>query len=129
MSLFRLKEKLLMAREEAQICFENGSPGNISRGEGMMEVIRDVCAVFHMDLDDKTFRIPCFWEMQGFVEVSAKTLEEAKEKAKDAPLTQGDYVPDSFEIDEQMLEHMLDIENMTDEEKADAGIIICDKED
>ena len=52
----------------------------------------------------KTFKFGVSWEMYGYVEVEAETLEEAIAIAKatedemDLP-TDGDYVDDSFEVD------------------------------
>lgn len=60
----------------------------------------------------KTFKIPVVWEMCGYVEVTADTLEDAKEKALNAPLPIGEdaeYVDGSFEINEGQLEAELDI--------------------
>lgn len=41
------------------------------------------------------------WSVIGYVEVEADTEEEARQKVQDAPLpARGDYVTDSFEIDD-----------------------------
>ena len=48
----------------------------------------------------KNYRVPVVWQMYGFVEVEADSLTEAKRKAIDAPLPEGDYLEGSFEIDD-----------------------------
>lgn len=58
----------------------------------------------------KKFKIPVSWEMYGYVEVEAKTAEKALEKALTIeneltgfPLPDnGEYIDDSFKIDEDM---------------------------
>lgn len=47
----------------------------------------------------KTYTIPCVWQMYGLMKIKAKSLDEALEKAYMAPLPDGDYLDDSFEID------------------------------
>lgn len=50
----------------------------------------------------KTFRIPCFWECYGVMDIEAESLEEAKKIAiEEEPLPQGDYICGSFEVDEE----------------------------
>ena len=49
----------------------------------------------------KTYKIPVVWSMIGNVEVQAKSLSEAVNKAYDAPLPDdGSYIEGSFEVDE-----------------------------
>lgn len=49
----------------------------------------------------KTFRIPCNWTMYGLMEVEADNLEEAIQMAYDATnLPDGDYLTDSFDVDQ-----------------------------
>ena len=52
------------------------------------------------------FRFPCYWEMRGHIEVEASDIDEAKRIAiQEAPLpTNGDYIEDSFQLDEPMIE-------------------------
>lgn len=46
------------------------------------------------------YEIPCSWQMYGYTDVEADSLEEAIEMAYDAPLPEdGDFVDSSFEID------------------------------
>lgn len=47
----------------------------------------------------KTYKIPVVWQMYGYVEVEAESLDEAIQKAQDAPLPDGSYVEGSFEVD------------------------------
>lgn len=47
----------------------------------------------------KTYKIPVIWSCYGFVNIQAENLEEAIELAEEAPLPDGDYIDDSFEID------------------------------
>ena len=55
----------------------------------------------------KEYKIPCSWEMYGYMMVEAESLEEAVRKAEeDLPLPKGKYVDGSFVIDEQMLEEL-----------------------
>ena len=49
------------------------------------------------------FIIPCSWEMYGKIEIEANTLQEAIEKANEAPLPEGNYVDSSFEVDTEVL--------------------------
>ena len=56
----------------------------------------------------KTYKIPCVWQMYGIMHIKAKSLEDAIEKAEDAPLPDGDYVSDSFEVDIEALEYYND---------------------
>jgi len=51
------------------------------------------------------YRIPCVWQCYGVVEIEASSMEDAIEKAKDAPLPNGDYIDDSFEVDIESLEY------------------------
>jgi hypothetical protein len=51
----------------------------------------------------KKYIIPVQWMMSDEFEVEAYSLEEAIEIAKRMPLTRGEYVDDSFEINEDLL--------------------------
>lgn len=51
----------------------------------------------------KRYVIPVQWMMSDEFEVEAYSLEEAIEIAKQMPLTRGEYVDDSFEINEDLL--------------------------
>ena len=53
----------------------------------------------------KTYKIPCVWEMYGYVEVSAESLEDAIEIAEDFPhLLNGEYIQGSFQVDYDALD-------------------------
>lgn len=51
------------------------------------------------------YKVPVVWEMMGYVLVEADSAEEAmvyaKEHADEFPLPTGEYLEDSFEIDEE----------------------------
>ena len=51
----------------------------------------------------KTFIIPMTWQMCGLKEVIAETLEEAKEIACEGSLPEGDYIDESFKLDEDSI--------------------------
>ena len=51
----------------------------------------------------KRYVIPVQWMMSDDIEVEAYSLEEAIEIVKRMPLTRGEYVDDSFEINEDLL--------------------------
>ena len=51
------------------------------------------------------YKIPSVWQMYGVMEIQAENLDEAIEKAHDAALPDGDYLQDSFEVDEASLEY------------------------
>lgn len=46
------------------------------------------------------YKIPVIWQNWGIVEVEADNLEKAIELAKEGGLPKGEYIEDSFEIDE-----------------------------
>ena len=47
-----------------------------------------------------TYKIPCAWQMYGSYEIQANSIEEAIQKAKDAPLPEtSEFLEGSFEID------------------------------
>ncbi len=52
----------------------------------------------------KTYKIPVQWVMTGEIEVQANSLKEAIEAAYDADLPQGEYLDDSFMVEEDNLE-------------------------
>ena len=53
----------------------------------------------------KTFKIPVSWEMYGYVNVEAESLDEAiKIVENDSNLPDGEYIGGSFEVDEYALE-------------------------
>lgn len=55
----------------------------------------------------KKYKIGCYWESYGFIEVEANSLEQAKEKIMDGPLPkEKSYVDDSFNIDEDAIQEM-----------------------
>ena len=52
-----------------------------------------------------SFRIPLVWQMYGHVDVEADTLDDAIENAlgPDCPLPEGEYVDDSIQVDDLLL--------------------------
>ena len=65
----------------------------------------------------KEYKIPCSWEMYGYMYVEASSLEDAISKAdRDEPLPDGDYMEDSFRVDHDMLEQG-EIEDKRDEKR------------
>lgn len=52
-----------------------------------------------------SFRIPLVWQMYGHVDVEADTLDDAIEYAlgSDCPLPEGEYVDDSIQVDDLVL--------------------------
>ena len=61
------------------------------------------------------FRIPVSWQVAGTVIVEAKNINEAIEIAKDKegkiPLPEGDYIEDSWQVDDLTPEEILDLYN------------------
>lgn len=53
----------------------------------------------------KIYKIPCSWEVTGVLEIPARDLDHAIELAEcdSDPLPEGDYIPDSFNIDHDLL--------------------------
>lgn len=50
----------------------------------------------------KTYKIPVIWTNWGIMEIEATNLKEAKRIAKEeAELPDGNYIDESFEIDEE----------------------------
>ena len=55
----------------------------------------------------KKYKIPCCWQMYGYLDVEAESWDEAIEEAEadDTPQpTDGDYVEASFEVDHDTIE-------------------------
>lgn len=54
-------------------------------------------------LKKRWYKTPCSWEMYGYLEVEAKTIDEAMRKAKkeaiDCYLPDGEYIDESFKLD------------------------------
>ena len=52
-----------------------------------------------------SFRIPLVWQMYGHVDVEADTLDDPSESAlgPDCPLPEGEYVDDSIQVDDLVL--------------------------
>ena len=52
----------------------------------------------------KVYKVPVVWSMMGYILVDAESSEKAKEYVKehknDLPLPNGEYLEDSFEVDE-----------------------------
>lgn len=61
---------------------------------------KNLAEVIRMTEPKKTYRIPCNWTMYGVMEVEATSLDEAIEKAYDSGLPEGDYLTDSFDVDQ-----------------------------
>lgn len=53
-----------------------------------------------------TFRVPLVWQMYGYLDVEANTLQEAIDYAlgPEAPLPEGNYLDDSVAIDDIIVE-------------------------
>ena len=53
----------------------------------------------------KTYRVPCYWTMGGYLEVEAESREEAAKKAvNELPLPEkSTYLEDSFRVDQDGL--------------------------
>lgn len=56
-----------------------------------------------------TYRVGCFWQLYGHIEVKARNEKEALEVARKKALTcslpdDGEYLDDSFELDEENIE-------------------------
>lgn len=56
-----------------------------------------------------TYRVGCFWQMYGHIEVRARNMEEAQKAVKKLAATcplpdDGEYLDDSFELDEENIE-------------------------
>jgi hypothetical protein len=53
----------------------------------------------------KTYKVPVVWQMHGYVEVQADSVDEAIYEAKHASLPEdGSYIPYSFEVDDSMID-------------------------
>lgn len=69
------------------------------------------------------FKVPVVWSMMGYLQVEADSPEEAMQKAKemvrDCPLPYGEYLDDSFEVDEEG--DPLEIVDVAPEEDSDAN--------
>lgn len=52
------------------------------------------------------FKVPVTWKMYGYMYVEAETKEDAVKEAYswETPLPQGNYLDDSFEVDEDFIE-------------------------
>ncbi len=48
------------------------------------------------------YRVRRYWEVTDVVEVEAETVAEAIDLAHELPLTEGDYVDDSINTDDQV---------------------------
>lgn len=60
----------------------------------------------------KLYKVPCSWQMYGYTEVRAESLEEAVEMAEgdEYDLPVGTYVEGSFELDHALIEDMMEEE-------------------
>lgn len=57
----------------------------------------------------ETFKIPVIWEMYGYLQIEAVSLDEAKVKAleDDVPLPEGNYIDGSISLDsEEIIQQM-----------------------
>lgn len=73
--------------------------------KGGFNYYEDSKGVVHREKDltkERVFRIQVEWAMIGIAKVSAETLDEAIEKCQDPdfPLPDGDYLEDSFQVNE-----------------------------
>ena len=54
----------------------------------------------------KVFKIPCEWEVYGYLDIEAKNIKEAIKKAKQeaetCALPEGDYIDGSFKLNLDM---------------------------
>ncbi len=57
----------------------------------------------------KIYKIPCTWMCCGAMNIQAESLEDAIQLTRErGELPQGSYIDDSFEIDQEGLELMLE---------------------
>lgn len=60
----------------------------------------------------KIYTIPVTWQEYGFMLIEAETIEQAKEIAiETAPLPFGEYIEDSIEVDNDIVNEMNGIYN------------------
>lgn len=51
------------------------------------------------------YKLPCVWEVMGYMHIQADTMEEAIQEAYDrASLPDGEYVENSFAVDHEFIE-------------------------
>lgn len=60
---------------------------------------------------NKTYRVPVIWQMCRTLDITASSLEDAIEVANELPITTGQYVDDSFEIEEELIECLEDVKS------------------
>ena len=72
----------------------------------------------------KKYKIPCSWQMYGFVEVEAEdwsdAVWQAQQDGRSLP-EDGEYVMSSFEVDHDMIEFEREEERKEIRRKVDAG--------
>ncbi len=57
----------------------------------------------------KTYKVPVVWTMMAYVEVEAESLDEAINEVMNAPLPDnGEYLEDSFEVDQMGLMEVIE---------------------
>lgn len=55
------------------------------------------------------YKLPCVWEVMGYMHIQADTMEEAIQEAYDrASLPDGEYVENSFAVDHEFIEEEQD---------------------
>ena len=69
----------------------------------------------------KKYKIPCSWQMYGYMDIKAEDWDEAIEIAHEESLPLGDYVTDSFEVDHDMIEFAREEERQKIRRKVDAS--------
>ena len=69
----------------------------------------------------KEYKIPCSWQMYGYLEIEAEDWDEAINMAYEESLPCGEYVTDSFEVDHDIIEFEREEERQKIRKKVDAG--------
>ena len=78
----------------------------------------------------KLYKIPVMWQMYGYMDIEAETLDEAKEEAYSflQPLPDGDYMDGSFEVDEQYMVELNHAEETETERNVRKMVEWCEEE-
>jgi len=71
----------------------------------------------------KKYKVPCSWQMYGFVDVEAEDWSDAVWQAEcdHQPLPEGEYVMSSFEVDHDIIEFEKEEARQKIRKKVDAG--------
>ena len=70
----------------------------------------------------KVYKIPCSWQMYGYLNIEAEDWDEAISIAYEEALPCGEYVTDSFEVDHEMIEFEREEERKEIRRKVDKGL-------